>query len=145
MIHLFIYLNELKTNLNGLSKQKKVLSEWMDLLIFSDNSIDRWASLRETRQQTFIKCIGRCGPQNQFFYACAKFPGSVHDARAVRCSELWRRWEHDNWSLSSSNMVNSSHHSQCQCQHFSFGCCCRIIWANTPKNMIYCRKFNRHT
>lgn len=37
------------------------------------------------------------GPQNQFFYACAKYPGSIHDARAVRCSELWRRWEIQNW------------------------------------------------
>ncbi|XP_055301640.1 putative nuclease HARBI1 [Sitodiplosis mosellana] len=38
-----------------------------------------------------------CGPQLQFFYATAQSPGSVHDARALRVSSLWRSWETNHW------------------------------------------------
>lgn len=37
------------------------------------------------------------GPRYQFFFASAKFPGSMHDARAVRKSQIWKRWQIDNW------------------------------------------------
>lgn len=38
-----------------------------------------------------------CGPSNEFFFVCAKFPGSIHDARAVRKSRLWHVWEIEQW------------------------------------------------
>lgn len=59
-------------------------------------SIDEPAYVGRDNKHSFNVLVV-AGPQNQFFYACAKFPGSVHDARAVRCSELWRRWEIEHW------------------------------------------------
>lgn len=38
-----------------------------------------------------------CGPQLQFYFATAKCPGSVHDARALRMSALWNEWEINRW------------------------------------------------
>lgn len=35
-----------------------------------------------------------CGPDLQFFYASAKWPGSVHDSRVLRNSTLYEKWEH---------------------------------------------------
>lgn len=37
------------------------------------------------------------GPQNQIFFASAKSPGSFHDSRALRVSNLWDRWEIEGW------------------------------------------------
>lgn len=34
-----------------------------------------------------------CGPNLEFFYASARWPGSVHDARVLRCSTLAQQWE----------------------------------------------------
>ncbi|XP_063635066.1 putative nuclease HARBI1 [Cydia splendana] len=34
-----------------------------------------------------------CGPNLEFFYASARWPGSVHDARVLRNSTLARQWE----------------------------------------------------
>lgn len=36
------------------------------------------------------------GPNLEFFYASARWPGSVHDARVLRVSSLAQRWE-DGW------------------------------------------------
>lgn len=33
-----------------------------------------------------------CGPNLEFFYASARWPGSVHDARVIRNSSLARQW-----------------------------------------------------
>lgn len=34
-----------------------------------------------------------CGPNLEFFYASARWPGSVHDARVLRRSSLLQQWE----------------------------------------------------
>lgn len=34
-----------------------------------------------------------CGPNEQFYYASAKWPGSVHDNRVLRNSSLYEMWE----------------------------------------------------
>lgn len=33
------------------------------------------------------------GPRYQFFFACAIGPGSWHDGRVLRASNLWHEWE----------------------------------------------------
>lgn len=33
------------------------------------------------------------GPKHEFFFASCKCPGSVHDSRALRVSNVWQRWE----------------------------------------------------
>lgn len=35
-----------------------------------------------------------CGPDLQFYYASARWPGSVHDSRVMRNSTLYEQWEH---------------------------------------------------
>lgn len=37
-----------------------------------------------------------CGPSCQFYYVNSNWPGSVHDARVLRNSNLYRRMEHQN-------------------------------------------------
>ena len=37
-----------------------------------------------------------CGPNLEFFYASIRWPGSVHDARVLRCSSLNQKWQ-DGW------------------------------------------------
>lgn len=59
-------------------------------------SVDEPAYVGRDNKHSFNVLVV-AGPRNQFFFASAKFPGSIHDARAVRCSELWRRWEIENW------------------------------------------------
>lgn len=34
-----------------------------------------------------------CGPNLEFFYASARWPGSVHDSRVLRCSSLAQQWD----------------------------------------------------
>lgn len=34
-----------------------------------------------------------CGPSFEFFYASARWPGSVHDNRVLRNSTLFNKWE----------------------------------------------------
>lgn len=41
-----------------------------------------------------------CGPNLQFYYASAKWPGSVHDSRVLRNSTLYRKWEHEGKRIS---------------------------------------------
>lgn len=37
------------------------------------------------------------GPKNQIFFVSAKSPGSFHDARALRVSNLWKSWHIERW------------------------------------------------
>lgn len=66
------------------------------LIHIDSPSIDEPAFLSRDNKHSFNVLVVS-GPKNQFFFASAKFPGSMHDARAVRCSEMWRRWEVDGW------------------------------------------------
>lgn len=43
-----------------------------------------------------INCMVVCGPNLEFFYVSANWPGSVHDARVLRRSSLFRRMEESN-------------------------------------------------
>ncbi|KAI8433384.1 hypothetical protein MSG28_015424 [Choristoneura fumiferana] len=43
-----------------------------------------------------INCMMVCGPQYQFFYVSANWPGSVHDARVLRRSTLYSAMEQEN-------------------------------------------------
>lgn len=40
-----------------------------------------------------INAMVVCGPYNEFFYASARWPGSVHDNRVLRNSTLYQKWE----------------------------------------------------
>lgn len=40
-----------------------------------------------------INCMAVCGPDLKFYYISANWPGSVHDARVLRNSSLFRRME----------------------------------------------------
>lgn len=40
-----------------------------------------------------INAMVVCGPYNEFFYASARWPGSVHDSRVLRNSTLFQKWE----------------------------------------------------
>lgn len=40
-----------------------------------------------------INCMAVCGPDLTFYYVSANWPGSVHDARVLRNSSLFRRME----------------------------------------------------
>ncbi|XP_039299968.1 putative nuclease HARBI1 [Nilaparvata lugens] len=40
-----------------------------------------------------INCMVVCGPNLEFYYVSAKWPGSVHDARVLRNSTLFQRFE----------------------------------------------------
>lgn len=40
-----------------------------------------------------INCMVVCGPNLMFYYSYANWPGSVHDARVLRNSGLYRRME----------------------------------------------------
>lgn len=42
-----------------------------------------------------INAMVVCGPDLQFNYASAKWPGSVHDSRVLRNSTLYQKWERD--------------------------------------------------
>lgn len=44
-----------------------------------------------------INLILVSGPNHEFFYASAKFPGSFHDSRCVQSSSLWQSWEINGW------------------------------------------------
>jgi len=43
--------------------------------------------------QHSINVMVVCGPNLEFFYASARWPGSVHDSRVLRCSTLAQQWE----------------------------------------------------
>lgn len=40
-----------------------------------------------------INAMVVCGPKHEFFYASARWPGSVHDNRILRNSTLYEKWE----------------------------------------------------
>lgn len=40
-----------------------------------------------------INAMVVCGPQHEFFYASARWPGSVHDSLVLRNSTLFQKWE----------------------------------------------------
>lgn len=44
-----------------------------------------------------INCMAVCGPDHQFYFASARWPGSVHDSRILRCSSLFEEWETKGW------------------------------------------------
>lgn len=48
------------------------------------------------------------GPKHEFFFASCKCPGSVQDSRALRVSNLWKRWEIDGSVSNNDFNTNSS-------------------------------------
>lgn len=46
-----------------------------------------------------INAMVVCGPNYEFFYACARWPGSVHDNRVLRNSRLFIKWEIDGMKI----------------------------------------------
>lgn len=50
---------------------------------------------RDNKHSINVILVG--GPQNEFFFVSAKFPGSIHDARAIRNTNLWQLWEIEGW------------------------------------------------
>lgn len=40
-----------------------------------------------------INAMLLCGPDNVFYYACVRWPGSVHDNRILKNSSLYRMFE----------------------------------------------------
>lgn len=42
-----------------------------------------------------INILVACGPSLQFYYASARWPGSVHDSRVLRNSSLYQQWENN--------------------------------------------------
>jgi nuclease HARBI1 len=47
-------------------------------------------------QEHSINCLMVCGPDFKFYYVSAKWPGSVHDARVLRNSTLFKKFD-DGW------------------------------------------------
>lgn len=47
--------------------------------------------------QHSINAMVVCGPNNEFYYASARWPGSVHDSRVLRRSSLFVSWEDEDW------------------------------------------------
>lgn len=43
--------------------------------------------------QHSINAMVVCGPNYEFYYASARWPGSVHDNRVLRTSTLFQKWE----------------------------------------------------
>lgn len=65
-----------------------------------DGSLIRFEPLRifeagfvDRHQNHSVNLTVVCGPRYQFFFACAFAPGSWHDARVLRASNLWQAWE----------------------------------------------------
>lgn len=50
-----------------------------------------------------INVVLVAGPKHQFFFVSARSPGSFHDARAIRISNLWRSWENERWRPDNDN------------------------------------------
>lgn len=50
-------------------------------------SVDEPAYVSRDNKHVFNVLV-ICGPKHQFFFASAKFPGSMHDARAIRLSQV---------------------------------------------------------
>uniref|UniRef100_A0A914X2W5 DDE Tnp4 domain-containing protein n=1 Tax=Plectus sambesii TaxID=2011161 RepID=A0A914X2W5_9BILA len=44
-----------------------------------------------------LNCTAVAGPNCEFYFISAKWPGSVSDCRVLRNSALWRRFEADGW------------------------------------------------
>lgn len=44
-----------------------------------------------------INVVLVCGPKYQFFFVSAMSPGSFHDSRALKISQLWKTWDIEGW------------------------------------------------
>lgn len=78
------------------SKDIAGLIDGTHIKIDAPSGIDEPAFVNRHNQHS-VNLTVVCGPQLQFFYATARSPGSVHDARALRVSSLWRSWEFQGW------------------------------------------------
>lgn len=47
----------------------------------------------DRHDQHSLNALVVCGPNHEFFYASARWPGSVHDNRILRNSTLFKKWE----------------------------------------------------
>lgn len=50
-----------------------------------------------------INAVIVSGPQNQILFVSAKSPGSFHDSRALRVSNVWASWEEHGWRPDNDN------------------------------------------
>lgn len=57
--------------------------------------------------QHSINAMVVCGPNHEFFYASARWPGSVHDNRVLRNSSLFQKWEIEGHTFFSSCLMNA--------------------------------------
>ncbi|XP_063226892.1 putative nuclease HARBI1 isoform X1 [Bacillus rossius redtenbacheri] len=62
-------------------------------LIKIDAPHDNEVSFVDRNGNHSINIMVVCGPNLEFLYASARWPGSVHDARVLRCSSLSQQWE----------------------------------------------------
>lgn len=44
-----------------------------------------------------INVVIVCGPKHEFFFVSAKCPGSFHDSRCLKASNMWRMWDIHGW------------------------------------------------
>ncbi|KAI5639211.1 DDE superfamily endonuclease domain-containing protein [Phthorimaea operculella] len=47
----------------------------------------------DRHQNHSINCMAVCGPRGEFYYVSARWPGSVHDSRVLRNSNLYTRMQ----------------------------------------------------
>lgn len=47
------------------------------------------------------------GPKHAFYFASCKCPGSVHDSRALRVSNLWQQWEIEGMMIYKSTILQT--------------------------------------
>lgn len=66
-------------------------------LIYIDAPSDQEPLFVSRNNKHAINVLLVSGPSNEFFYVSAKSPGSFHDARALRISSLWHKWEQQQW------------------------------------------------
>lgn len=62
-------------------------------LIKIDAPHDDEAAFVDRNGSHSINIMVVCGPNLEFFYANARWPGSVHGARVLRCSSLAQQWD----------------------------------------------------
>lgn len=97
-----IFAIKLKIHINTkrytifVSKDVAGIIDGTHIKIDAPSGIDEPAFVNRHNQHS-VNLTVVCGPQLQFFYATAQSPGSVHDARALRASSLWRSWEIRGW------------------------------------------------
>lgn len=62
-------------------------------LIKIDAPNENEAAYDDRKGNHSINLMVVCGPNLEFFYCNARWPGSVHDSRVLRCSSLAQQWE----------------------------------------------------